>query len=71
MVKKETAIDAIVEEDINPHINLQGNGVSQPTTPKKNKIRPFLLSLLLKTLEAARMQCSSAVNIAMLRARVD
>ena len=57
-----TAMDATVEEDVDPHIDLQGNRVSYPATPKKNKFKPFLLSPLLKTSEAARTQCSPPIN---------
>jgi hypothetical protein len=61
-----TAMYAAVKEDVNPHVNLQGNGVSHPTTLKKINFKPFLLSPLLKTSEAARTQCSPPVNAGML-----
>ena len=60
-----TAMYTAVEKDVDPRVDLQGNGVSHPTTPKKIKFRPFLLSPLLKTSEAARTQRSPPVNAGM------
>jgi hypothetical protein len=56
------AINATVKEDVDPCINLQGNGVSHLTMLKKNIFSPFPLSPLHTILEAARMQCSLPVD---------
>ncbi len=63
--REETAVNAAVKEDVDPHVNLQGNGVSHLTTLKEDIFLTFSLSPLHNTLEAARMQCSPSVDAGM------
>ncbi len=51
-----TAVNATVEEDVDPRIDLQGNGVSHLTMLKKSNFLTYSLSSLHNTLEAARTQ---------------
>jgi hypothetical protein len=51
-----TAVNAAFEEDADPRVNLQGNGVSHPIMLKEDIFLTFLSSPLHTTLEAARMQ---------------
>ncbi len=62
---EETAVNAAVEEDVDPRIDLQGNGVSHLTMLKKSNFLTYLLSPLHNTLEAARMQRSPSVDTGM------
>src|SRR6266851_112987 len=62
---EETAVNAAVKEDVDPCIDLQGNGVSHLTTLKEDIFLTFLLFPLHNTLEAARMQHSPSVNTGM------
>ncbi len=55
MEGEETAINAAVEEDTDPCVNLQGNGVSHLTMLKEDNFLTFSLAPLHTTLEAARM----------------
>jgi len=59
---EETAINAAVEEDADPHIDLQGNGVSHLTMLKEDNFLTFLSAPLHTTLEAARTQHSPLVD---------
>ncbi|SRR6266853_4826513 len=62
---EKTAVNATVEEDADPCIDLQGNGVSHLTMLKEDIFLTFLLSPLHNTLEAARTQCSLYVDAGM------
>jgi hypothetical protein len=59
---KKTAVNATFEEDADPHIDLQGNGVSHPNMHKEDMFLTFPSSPLHNTLEAARMQHSPPIN---------
>jgi len=59
---EETAINATFEEDADPRINLQGNGVSHPIMLKEDIFLTFSSSPLHTTLEAARTQHSPPID---------
>jgi hypothetical protein len=56
------AVNAAVESDVDPRVDLQGNGVSHPIMPNEDMFLTFPSSPLHNTLEAARMQRSSPVD---------
>jgi len=60
---EETAVNAAVEEDVDPRVNLQGNRVSHLTMLKEDNFLTFPSSYLHITLEAARTQHSSPINV--------
>ena len=62
---EETAINTTIKEGTDPHVNLQGNGVSHLTMLKEDIFLTFSLSPLHNTLEAARIQCSPSINSGM------
>ncbi len=59
---EETAINATFEEDADPHVDLQGNGVSHPIMLKEDIFLTFSSSPLYTTSEAARTQCSPPID---------
>jgi hypothetical protein len=59
---EETAVNTAVEEDVDPHVDLQGNGVSHPIMLKEDIFLTFSSSPLHTTLEAARTQPSPPVD---------
>ena len=59
---EETAVNTTVEEDVDPCVDLQGNGVSHLTMLKEDIFLTFPSSPLHNTLEAARMQRSPPVD---------
>jgi hypothetical protein len=56
------AVNAAVESDVDPRVDLQGNGVSHPIMPNEDMFLTFPSSPLHNTLEAARMQRSPPVD---------